>query len=365
MRILVFRIGQLGDTIAALPAMWAVKREFAGAHLTLLSDRHERKTYVLASDLLRGSGIFDEFLSYPASEVNGFKRAWQLAVLLTAIRRRRFDKLAYLAPSARTPSQIKRDQRFFRLAGINHFIGMRGFPHLPKKVAGKPLGPTARESALILARLEMDGIFAAKGLSVSDLCIGAVEEAALSGWRETLPSDGGRPWLAVAPGSKMPSKRWPPERFAKVVTELIEEFDIWPVVFGGKEDRGIGDELVNGWKAGYNAAGALELRPAMAALKHCVLFLGNDTGTMHMAALAGVPCVAIFSARDCPGLWYPNGEGHRVFRAQIDCEGCGLVECVERKNECLHRISAAEVLAGCKSTIQHQVAAKNLGAPLC
>ena len=52
-RILVFRIGQLGDTIVSLPAMWAVRRQFPKAHIALLSDRHPGKSYVLASDLLR------------------------------------------------------------------------------------------------------------------------------------------------------------------------------------------------------------------------------------------------------------------------------------------------------------------------
>jgi ADP-heptose:LPS heptosyltransferase len=128
---------------------------------------------------------------------------------------------------------------------------------------------------------------------------------------------------------------------------LVAEHDVWPVVFGGLSDRAMGDTLVGDWGRGYNAAGALALRPAAAALKRCQLYLGNDTGTMHLAAAVGVPCAAIFSARDFPGRWYPNGEGHRVFRSPIDCEGCGLLECIERRSECLRRITSDVVLAGC------------------
>ena len=92
--------------------------------------------------------------------------------------------------------------------------------------------------------------------------------------------------------------------------------------------------LSDRWGSGYNAAGALGIRSSLAAMKHCELFIGNDTGTMHMAAAVGLPCVAIFSSRERPGLWYPPGEGHRVFRSAIECEGCGLVECLELGNEC-------------------------------
>ena len=98
-RILVFRIGQLGDTIISLPSMWAVKQNFPEAHLALLCDRHPNKRYVLASDLLRGAGIFDEFLSYPVSDAGDILRRGRMASLLAAIRRRRFDTLVYLAPT--------------------------------------------------------------------------------------------------------------------------------------------------------------------------------------------------------------------------------------------------------------------------
>ena len=92
-RILVFRIGQLGDTIVALPAMWLVRKHFPNAHITLLCDRHPGRSYVMASDLLRGSGIFDDYLSYPASGSGDLLQRGRMATLLTAIRFGRFDTL--------------------------------------------------------------------------------------------------------------------------------------------------------------------------------------------------------------------------------------------------------------------------------
>ena len=147
----------------------------------------------------------------------------------------------------------------------------------------------------------------------------------------------------------MPAKRWPLERFGEVIQRLMERHDVWPVVFGGREDRESGDRLLAGWGRGYNAAGALSVRASAAALRQCALYLGNDTGTMHLAAAAGTPCVAVFSARDWPGAWYPYGVEQRVFRTAIECEGCYLETCVERKNECLNRISVEQVLDGCES----------------
>lgn len=61
--------------------------------------------------------------------------------------------------------------------------------------------------------------------------------------------------------------------------------------------------------------------------------------------------VEILGMRERPVCGFPQGEDHRVFRSQIECEGCGLVECIERQNECLKRISADEVLDACREIL--------------
>jgi ADP-heptose:LPS heptosyltransferase len=348
-RILVFRIGQLGDTIVALPAMWAVKHSFPAAYLALLYDRHPRKRYVFPPDLLRGAGLFDEFLTYPVAAGDALK-PWRMASLLVTLRRKRFDTLVYLAPSTRSPEQVARDRRFFSLAGIRTFLGMDGFAALPSRANGQPLAETPAESDLLLDRLGVSGlVFSRAERARMDLALGKTEDLEVDSWLQGLEPFGARTWVAVAPGSKMPATRWPLERYAEVVQRLIEKFDVWPVVLGGAEDRPKGDALLAQWHRGYNAAGRLSLRASAAALKRCAFYLGNDTGTMHLAAAVGTKCVAIFSARNHPGRWHPLGDGHRVLRSQIDCEGCGLLECLERHNECLARISVPAAAAACEA----------------
>lgn len=352
-RILVFRIGQLGDTIVSIPAMWLVRKSFPNAHIALLCDRHPGKSHVVASSLLRGSNIFDEYLSYPVAAASDLWRKSTMATLLASIRTKRFDTLVYLAPTGRTPDQIARDHRFFRLAGIRNFIGMKGFKALEPKEPGQVLRHSPLESELLLLRLAASGLEVTPGDAARmDLGIGPEEEKAVQHWLGDLPNDGGRPWIAIGPGSKMPAKRWPLRRFEELGRKLIAEFDIWPVVFGGEEDKMIGDWLLQKWGRGYNAAGALGIRSSLAAMKRCAFFVGNDTGTMHMAAAMGLRCVAIFSSRERPGLWYPQGAGHKVFRSTIDCEGCGLVECLHRANECLKRVSIPEVLQACEEILR-------------
>ena len=75
---------------------------------------------------------------------------------------------------------------------------------------------------------------------------------------------------------------------------------------------------------------------------------------MHLAAAAGIRCVALFSAREWNGLWHPYGPGHRVLRTHIDCENCKLVECVVRRNECLNRISVDTVVRNCAEVLRFE-----------
>ncbi len=354
-RLLVFRIGQLGDTIVSLPAMWAVRRWQPEAVLTLMSDRHCGRPYVLAEDLLRDTRLFEDFLPYV------IEGAWPRRLLqplrnvrlMFQVRAGRFDAVVYLAPSTRTRSQVARDLAFFRCAGLTRVIGAEGFVPLPRKRPGVPLEATSSEADLLLQRLAADGVpVPPAGLGEMDLHLAEAEQTDVSRWLQPLSDDGGRPWLGVGPGSKMPAKLWPEERFGEAVGELIRRFDVWPVVFGGEEDRAMGERLLRRWMRGHSAAGHLSLRAAAAALGRCRLFLGNDTGTMHLAAAAGIPCVAIFSAREWPGMWHPYRVPSRVLRSAVDCEGCGLTVCREHQNRCLTLIPTEMAVQACVEFLQ-------------
>lgn len=349
-RILIFRTGQLGDTLVSVPAFRAIREHFPNADLTLLCDGQVGRKYVSALDVLDGTGLTDDVLSYPVDQSltgRALRPALMLA-LLARLRAGRFDTLIYLLQSRRTMNLVARDIRFFRMAGIKQFIGTEGFYPLTEKEKEIHLPHIPYEADLILARLAKSGIpVPSSGEADFDLNIGIREKTATDQWLKMLPSSHGRRWVALGPGSKMPAKKWPEEHYVAVVQRLIEEFDIWPVIFGGTEDTAIGESLVSKWNRGYVAAGRLSVRESIAAMQKCVLYLGNDTGTLHMAVAAGLRCVAIFSSRDFPGKWYPYGSHHVVFRTEISCEGCMLTDCIENEMKCILSICEDEVVQAC------------------
>ena len=346
-RIVVFRTGQLGDMLVSVPALWAIREHFADAHITLLCDFHPEKGYVHASDVLEGAGIVDDFICYRVAEQRGVRgQISEGLALLKVLRRHRYDLLVYLVHSERSLGQLRRDWLFFCLAGIRRVVGMEGGCPLPKPMPGGRLAWVEREGDLLLRRLEMAGIGGAGKERRYDINTGSKEEAEVREWLTGLSPDGERRWIAVAPGSKMPVKKWPVERYREVVSRLVQDHDLWPVVFGGREDVDLGMALVRYWDRGYVAAGHLGVRAAVAALSRCLFYLGNDTGTMHLAAAAGIKCVAIFTARDCPGRWYPYGR-HFVFRRQVPCEGCMTQDSCPHGGKCINAVSIDNVHHAC------------------
>jgi len=242
---------------------------------------------------------------------------------------------------------------FFRLAGITSIIGDQDGLPVAESARGTPLPYVDHEADRLLKRLARCGIpVPPPGQGCMDLRLTPQEVGSAQDWLASRRgSVAGELLVAIAPGSRAPSKVWPAERYVALGRVLIEELSALPIVFGGREDQLLGDLLIRAWGRGANAAGELTVRQTAAALANCCLYVGNDTGTMHLAAAVGTPCVAVFSAQDLPGRWHPYGTGHYVLRSVVPCEGCHLRECVKFDLRCLKQIEVSEVASICRAAL--------------
>ena len=346
--LLIFRIGHLGDTLVALPALWAIRRAFPGSRLTLLTNVDSKNPhYLSAKNILPEQGLIDDWISYPT----GLSKVGTAAAMMRLsldMRRRKFDSVIYLMPRIRAAEQINRDVRFFNLSGIKSVIGAK---YLRQNILSgeipKPTPVVEPEFEYLLSCLSHEGIEVGETIA-PDLLLTDSERYSAKNWLHGQAGENmkEKALLAIAPGSKWESKIWHEERFAEVVNRLIENYSCYPIIFGGAEDRKKGERLLAGWKTGSNAAGELSVRESAALLSGCKLYLGNDTGTMHLAATAGTPCVAIFAAVDWKGRWLPFGTRNRIFRKTVECEGCHTPDCFNNK-KCLNLVETDEVYNAC------------------
>ncbi len=137
--------------------------------------------------------------------------------------------------------------------------------------------------------------------------------------------NGAGPILAIAPGANWVGKTWPPERFAEVATRLLGPDG--PMAGGRLLIVGSGADKVAAQAIKYAVSrdrvigepGQLDLLTTYACLKHARLFIGNDSGAMHLAAAAGAPTLGLFGPSD-DRLYGPWGAAARAVRGPRDFE---------------------------------------------
>jgi ADP-heptose:LPS heptosyltransferase len=127
------------------------------------------------------------------------------------------------------------------------------------------------------------------------------------------------PILAMGPAANWVGKAWPIERFTRAAIELLGPNGPMAggrlAIFGGPEDRIYVEELRKAFPSDQyiDLTGKIDLLTAFACLKHARLFIGNDSGLMHLAAAADIPTIGLFGPSD-ERLYGPYGEDTRVVR---------------------------------------------------
>ena len=116
--------------------------------------------------------------------------------------------------------------------------------------------------------------------------------------------DNARPPVAVFigggsnPGMELTAKRWPLERYREIVYKLVSQRDAQVLLIGGKDDVVLNGTLLEHLDVPegsvLNLAGKTNFGESAALLQRCVLFIGNDSSPMHLAAAVGIPVIAIF-----------------------------------------------------------------------
>lgn len=346
LRILVFVQGTIGDTIVSVPALKALRRHYGdAAQITVLHETHTHLSFNPQS-VLNGLGVVDDFISYPFS-FNHWQHRFGLLLLLFRLRWRGFHSLYYLIATSRVPTQIQRDDIFFSLAGIYRRYGCSVVPDrlLRPRLPDGGLGWVPHEADLRMEAVASGGV----DTNVERSYAMPIVSVPLFAHRECdqvlnqLGVDLDRPLVAIAPGAKQPANIWPLSRMADVGRRILTRFDVTIVVIGGVYERDAGIALTEHWSRGYNLCGRLSVLATASLLSRCRLLVGLDTGTTHLAASQGVPCVAVYSARNWPGRWEPFGTGHVVVRRQVPCQGCQLKSCNVDGHPCLDSIKVDDV----------------------
>lgn len=341
-RVLIYRLGSLGDMVVALPALHLIARAFPRADRRMLTNVPVSSKAPAAAAVLGESGLVAGYFRY----VVGMRNVWAIASLWWRIARWRPEVVVYLA-AARGVRAARRDAWFFRMCGVTRLVGMP-LTDAEQECARDEDGALELEASRLVRNLMAIGTIDLDERAAWDLHLTEAEHARAA---EALAEAGSRPVVAVSVGTKVQAKDWGRENWRGLLRQMA---GLCPghalVLCGAPEEAEASEFAAEGWRevAGdaapvVNLCGRLTPRESAAVFSRAKIFVGHDSGPMHLAAAVGTPCVAIFAARNLPRQWFPCGAGHRVIYHAVSCQGCALETCIEEKKRCLTSIGVDEV----------------------
>lgn len=337
-RVLIYRLGSLGDTVVALPCFHLIAKAFPNAQRRVLTARPMNPKAPRVMDVIGGSGLIDDCLYYEAN-VSRIKVLRRLRGLIAEWRP---DVLVYLL-EARNLATYVRDFVFFRACGISEIIGIPWTTGVLHERDGAP--QLSAHQALILA----DRLTNLGHIDLSDprnWSIG-LSESELSAAKHALSKLATHERLiACSIGTKIDTNDWGLENWVQLARELQQAVgNAALVMVGAPDELEASSKVLASWNGpGLNFCGVLSLRQSAALLTYVDVFIGHDSGPIHLAASVGTPCVGIYSARNPPGEWFPFGDRHRVLYHRTPCYGCKLIHCVKYDKKCIKSITVTEVL---------------------
>jgi ADP-heptose:LPS heptosyltransferase len=343
---LIYRLGSLGDTVVALPALRLVARAFPEAERVLLTNFNVSSQAAPMMDVLQSTGLIHGCVEYPIG-IRDVRSLWALRRQIHGLRP---QALVYLA-EPRGCIKAWRDALFFTACGIPRLYGV---PFSAQLQASLPVDDSAfeYEGARLLRCIQKLGRLDLNAAGAFDLTLTEAEHIAAQRALAALAADG--PLIAISIGAKDDVKDWEDAKWMDLVARLRARLPRWSLVLlGSKVEHHRSQVLLEQWRgAGLNLCGRLSVRESAAVLSRARFFCGHDSGPLHLAAAVGTPCVAVFSSRNLPGVWFPYGSQHEVIYHRIDCEGCKLEVCPDRNKECIRSITVDEVLAAVMRIIE-------------
>lgn len=337
MKILIRAPNWVGDAIMALPALRAVRTGYPEAQIAIVA-----RPYV--ADIYRDQQICDELIHYDIQGIHaGISGRERLA---GELRQRKFD-VAILLQNAFDAAWLA-----WR-AGIRERIGYArdGRRFLLTKAVPVPLPgeipPHEKFYYLELLRRASwinsvsDETFI--GMAVSE------EKRALAA--DFLCKSRARPnalRIAIGAGASYGSaKCWSPARFAEVANRLQSQNDADIILFGTAGEAPVSNVIAADLRrAPIDLTGKTAIADLPALLSQCHLFIGNDSGAMHVAAAVGLPVVAIFGPTDPHGT-APVTPSCTVVQEKPYCSPCFLRRC-PTDHRCMTKVTPDMVEAAVK-----------------
>ncbi len=336
-KILVTFLMHLGDLTLTTPFIHALRKAAPAAQITFLADE-KLKEVVLHNPYL------DEVIT-----IDKKGRDNSLLALIACARRltqMHFDLLINLHPNERCSFVCA-------LTGVKVRAGVAHTLFKPFWDVFTPLNRQLHAAEMYLDVLKQLGVARPEHRGLVILPGVEITRVADEFWRQHGVSRSDR-LIGFNIGSAVPTKRWAPERFARVADHFAS-LGYRPVFFGGTMDEDMVQEAVDRMHTiPVVATGAFSIGALAAAMRRCSLIITNDSGPMHVAISQGTPIVAMYGPSS-PKLYGPYTQKAMIVTAQPPCNGCaGGMKHKCSDMQCMERLSVEQVISAAETMLHRQ-----------
>ena len=332
-RILVVKLADIGDVLTSTPALRALRRSYPRAQVDLLTT--PAAAQAVPADLA------DRVWTAPRNLARGVRQLPAAAGLLLDLRRQRYDAVLFLHHLT-LASGVWKYRLLAAASGAPVLAGLdngRG-GWLTHAVVDQGFGAKHEVAYWLAVAGRLGARTADTGLVARSA---ATEATPVDGWLANLAPG---PRVVIHPGSGgyAPARRWDPGKWGRLADLLVRRYGVQIILVGTASDGAETVAAAMDWPV-LNLAGKTSLPQLAALLERCQLFLGADSGVMHLAVAAGVPVVALFGPSNhlAWGPWAP-AERARVVRLGLNCSPCSYVgHRVGQREGCWHRSCMADL----------------------
>lgn len=328
-RILIVKLSSIGDVVHSLPALSALRKRFPKSYIAWVVKKQ-------IANIISGHPYLDEVIIYEGPRKTAKKlRSLKvdLAIDLQGLFRSGFltfisgakTRLGFSRANSRELSRLFLNQKVTPGKDDRHVID-KNLSLL------RPLGIEVKQKEFIIpvsreSREYITNFLRKREITSSDILV------------------------ALHPGASWPSKLWPEEKWIELADRLIEELKVEVIFLWGPEEKSSIDRMVKMTKNRPIISCKTNLKELACLISKCRLFVGGETGPLHIACALNIPSVALIGPTDSVRNG-PYGEGHIIIEKDLPCRGCWKHQC--KKLDCMRSITVDEVYSAVGKQLKTQ-----------
>ena len=345
-KIFIRESNWIGDAVMTTPAISSIKKSFPHAKLSVAANPY-------VAEVLRYNPCIDEFLVFASKNSNnnllsrfrlfrqwGKKNNFDIAILFTNSFKSAFEVFLMGIPER---AGFDTDGRGFLLTKKIHataeILKKHDVEYFLELITEIGIEPQDKELTLKLSSSDeafAKDFFAQNNLSPTQLIV------------------------TICAGASVSPKEWHSERYAKLCDLLIKNYKAQVIIIGSNADYPVSSKIISLMEEkAINLAGKTSLRESMAIIKNSSLYIGNNSGPMHIAAAFKTPIVAILGPsapeKTAP---YLEKEKYELVIKPFECRPCRhnfFRECkpsANNKPPCIEAIEVEDVMKGINSLLR-------------